>query len=711
MGNPRSSSAMRDPRSSFCDEWATHGRRSAMRYLGRRLRCAITALVLQCVITGIVLRWATTVVVVCHARSRASFCMGDHGHRPPRATTALVLRCAITALILSCAITVVDCHGRPRPSSATGDHGRRLPRATLGHRLRCVTSVVVPDGQPSVVDCDARPSAIDGNERPRSSTATRDHGHRRRSATRDPRSWTDCHARPSTIVRMGDPRSSSAMRDHGGGDDARPRSSFYDGRPTILDYHARLSVVDCAGRPTADVCDALPSVVVLRCATLGHRSAMLDPRASFCDARPGSVVVLPQAITVVDCHARPPSVVDCDARPRSSTACSTTVVDCHGRSRPSFAMRDPRPSSSATDDPRASSFCHRRPSAVVSLGDHGRRLPCATLGLPRSATGDPRSSTAGDEEREWLYEPVIRGARGEPQPAPQAPAEELLLRRQLKSCSSGASRRAGGSSSPTDPRCEDAGSARGAPLSGTRSYTYANAMHPLANGGLLTRPVRSYANAMHPLSDGGLLSCSLRYGIVARSHPLTGKVVKGFLSASGGGCGLGIGSPNLEFAPDAAACALTSEGEQDLVVSAAEDGRVKIWQKQHAAVQCLWTSARDERAVVRVKCEVVRVKCAKVVRVKCARVVLALARGYVACVMDTGDVTCVIDNGDVMVRRGFVLGDAQEAGTPRRHILHRLYAPSSLIFPLRKFGTYDVAVTALASNGAPRGGRPTPTTR
>ncbi|KAL1682143.1 hypothetical protein EV122DRAFT_204099 [Schizophyllum commune] len=202
-------------------------------------------------------------------------------------------------------------------------------------------------------------------------------------------------------------------------------------------------------------------------------------------------------------------------------------------------------------------------------------------------------------------------------------------------------------------------------------------------------PVHSYVNAIHPLANGGLLTCSLRYGIVARSHPLTGKVVKGFLSASGGGAGLGIGNPNLEFAPDATACTLTSEGatarvawgyrngqlaiviakkamegkvaadfllcrvddfhegavvdvvwEQDMVVSAAADGRIKIWQKRHM-IQCLWTSPKDERAVV---------------PVKCAKVVSALARGFIACVME---------NGDILIWRGFMLGDAQDAGTPR----------------------------------------------
>ena len=89
-------------------------------------------------------------------------------------------------------------------------------------------------------------------------------------------------------------------------------------------------------------------------------------------------------------------------------------------------------------------------------------------------------------------------------------------------------------------------------------------------------PVHSYVNAIHPLANGGLLTCSLRYGIVARSHPLTGKVVKGFLSASGGGAGLGIGNPNLEFAPDATACALTSEGATARVAWGYRNGQLAI---------------------------------------------------------------------------------------------------------------------------------------
>lgn len=56
-----------------------------------------------------------------------------------------------------------------------------------------------------------------------------------------------------------------------------------------------------------------------------------------------------------------------------------------------------------------------------------------------------------------------------------------------------------------------------------------------------------------------LLSASLNHGIVARSVPLTGKVLKGYLSAQDG-AGIGLGNPNVEFVPNTSACAIDSQG-------------------------------------------------------------------------------------------------------------------------------------------------------
>ncbi|KAJ3761718.1 hypothetical protein EV360DRAFT_67650 [Lentinula raphanica] len=153
---------------------------------------------------------------------------------------------------------------------------------------------------------------------------------------------------------------------------------------------------------------------------------------------------------------------------------------------------------------------------------------------------------------------------------------------------------------------------------------------------------------MHLMQSNSLMSSSIQYGIVARSIPLTGKVIKGFLSPSPAGNGLGIGNPNTEFATSVTACSLTSDGgtakivwgfrngevavmtalktmdsrtrsaarlircrvneeheaevthvEWDdtgsLAVSAARDGRIKVWDAKK--VRCLWTSQSFSPAI------------------------------------------------------------------------------------------------------------------
>ena len=142
------------------------------------------------------------------------------------------------------------------------------------------------------------------------------------------------------------------------------------------------------------------------------------------------------------------------------------------------------------------------------------------------------------------------------------------------------------------------------------------------------------------MPDAGLLTSSFQYGIVSRSLPLTGKVMKGFLNASR--TGLGTGNPNAEFTPNISMCALTSDGGSvkiiwgyrngevalttanramdnnrasskltrcrlddehegsvqdlfwvpgaDAFVSAALDGKVKLWDR---GVKCVWTSDRE----------------------------------------------------------------------------------------------------------------------
>ena len=73
-------------------------------------------------------------------------------------------------------------------------------------------------------------------------------------------------------------------------------------------------------------------------------------------------------------------------------------------------------------------------------------------------------------------------------------------------------------------------------------------------------PVHAPMSSMHLMPANGLLTSSLEYGIVARSLPLTGKILSGYLDASGSRAGLGVGNPNAEFTPNISACALTSDG-------------------------------------------------------------------------------------------------------------------------------------------------------
>ncbi len=153
-------------------------------------------------------------------------------------------------------------------------------------------------------------------------------------------------------------------------------------------------------------------------------------------------------------------------------------------------------------------------------------------------------------------------------------------------------------------------------------------------------------SALHLMPHSTLLAASLQYGVVSRSYPLSGKVLRGFLDASGTLNGLGIGNPNAEFSPHVSSIALASEGGtarilwgfrngnvavttasramdhnrtsaarlvrcrfedyhegavecvawatggqgSALLVSGGVDGRVKLWGVETAQLKCLWTS-------------------------------------------------------------------------------------------------------------------------
>ncbi|KAJ7451731.1 WD40-repeat-containing domain protein [Mycena galericulata] len=173
---------------------------------------------------------------------------------------------------------------------------------------------------------------------------------------------------------------------------------------------------------------------------------------------------------------------------------------------------------------------------------------------------------------------------------------------------------------------------------------------------------------MHLLPAHGLITSSLQYGVVSRSLPFTGRILRGYLDAAGSGTGLGIGNPNTEFTPNVSACALGSDGgtakivwgfrngevaftaankamdagsrsaakfskctvgDQHLgavldvmwdggnVITGGGDGRVKVWDAKKS--QCVWTSeslSPDE----------------------CVKVAAAVVKGVVAGAMRSGDI-------------------------------------------------------------------------
>jgi WD40 repeat protein len=168
----------------------------------------------------------------------------------------------------------------------------------------------------------------------------------------------------------------------------------------------------------------------------------------------------------------------------------------------------------------------------------------------------------------------------------------------------------------------------------------------------------------------GLLTSSIEYGIVSRSLPLTGKILRGYLDASG--TGLGIGNPNAEFTPNVSTCALSSDGGtakiiwgfrtgevalmsanramdhgraaakltrckvddehegavQDAIwcttnvfVTGALDGRVKLWDAKH--VKCIWASDIKEGSLV---------------PDPCVKVTSLASKGIVVGAMKSGDI-------------------------------------------------------------------------
>ncbi|KAG6816844.1 hypothetical protein H0H87_002493 [Tephrocybe sp. NHM501043] len=191
-------------------------------------------------------------------------------------------------------------------------------------------------------------------------------------------------------------------------------------------------------------------------------------------------------------------------------------------------------------------------------------------------------------------------------------------------------------------------------------------------------PVHSEISSMHIMPNAGLLASSIRYGVVSRSLPLNGKILPGYLDASGVRIGLGIGNPNAEFTPDVSVCAISSDGgtakilwgfqhgeigiltaprtmdtakrpvsemvrcgvdeehgqvvmdavwddASAVAVSGAADGTVKLWNAK--TVRCLWTSEPKTSLEPH----------------PCLKVSVSAARGIVAAVIGSGDIVVWTD--------------------------------------------------------------------
>ncbi|KAI0363927.1 hypothetical protein BV20DRAFT_975037 [Pilatotrama ljubarskyi] len=190
-------------------------------------------------------------------------------------------------------------------------------------------------------------------------------------------------------------------------------------------------------------------------------------------------------------------------------------------------------------------------------------------------------------------------------------------------------------------------------------------------------PHHSAVSAMHMMPNTTLLAASLQYGVVSRSYPLSGKVLRGFLDASGTANGLGIGNPNAEFSPHVSSIDLASEGgtakilwgyrngevavttavrvmdnnrasaarlvrcrlgdchegpvecaawdrsteNVTLFVTGGADGRVKLWDAK-TSLQCLWTSNKS----------------APLVPDPCTKLAVDLQQGIVAAALRSGTV-------------------------------------------------------------------------
>ncbi|KAI9448998.1 hypothetical protein BJY52DRAFT_1156105 [Lactarius psammicola] len=101
------------------------------------------------------------------------------------------------------------------------------------------------------------------------------------------------------------------------------------------------------------------------------------------------------------------------------------------------------------------------------------------------------------------------------------------------------------------------------------------------NAPILHDPLHARISAIHVMPDGALLSAFIQYGLVARSLPFTGKVLKGYLNATGVPPGLSYHGPSTELMPNISVCILASDGTTAKVIWGRRGGSVIIMSHPH----------------------------------------------------------------------------------------------------------------------------------
>ena len=100
------------------------------------------------------------------------------------------------------------------------------------------------------------------------------------------------------------------------------------------------------------------------------------------------------------------------------------------------------------------------------------------------------------------------------------------------------------------------------------------------------------------MSETGLLASSTHHGIVSRSNPLSGKVLRGLLDAIGIMNGLGIGNHNAEFSPSVCLCRIFTERGAAKIIWGFTHGEVAVTVANKVADPSRTSAAKFSRSLI-----------------------------------------------------------------------------------------------------------------